>query len=159
MTTDTEYLRETGRLVARLEGLATTDPETKKACRALLDETRKRLRTAEPERCVFDMHSAERFVWMGAPPRPVPHPNRAGVDDAHCILMAGAHAHLVLDASDFGCSPNSLRNRLELAAQWADENGSSTLARVVRSIVVGSDGAITYTPLADVAVVLRHDFD
>lgn len=103
---------------------------------------------------VFDPLRASGYVWLRVDgiEQVESHPGLAGIDDAHRVLLAGVTAQHTLHLDCFGCSANSLRNRLENAAQWADGVRCAPLATCIRAISVGNGGSISYATPAGISL-------
>ena len=111
-------------------------------------------------RVTFDLQRAHGYVHLqidDEAPELRPHPKLAGLDDAYRVFLAGATAQNVLHAKDFRTTPNSLRNRLEAAASWADRARCAPLAVCIRSIGVRNGGPISYTQPVWIDLALTID--
>lgn len=99
---------------------------------------------SEPIVFIFEMPGYV-LVGQGDDVRPRRDPQLAGLYIANDVFMAGINAPAVLNASDFGMTPNAMRNARDRAAEWADTR-CGPLAVAIRSISVSKDGRPTFEP-------------
>jgi hypothetical protein len=85
------------------------------------------------------------LVGQGGDVRPRPDPNLDGLRIANEVFLHGTNAPAVLRASDWGLTPNAMRNALVRAAEWA-ERYAPLLAVAVRAIKVSKEGRPTFEP-------------
>jgi len=96
------------------------------------------------------------FVWVGLVGEQfaVTDPGLLGLSAAWEIFFHGENAQFVLFAARYGTSPNSLRNAMEPAAEWADCH-CRRLGAAIRAIKVYRDGSARFIPTAPTPIILH----
>ncbi len=77
--------------------------------------------------------------------RPYRDPNIDGLRIAHEVFISGENAPVVLMSSDWCMTPNSMRNALVRAAEWADSR-CPRLAVAIRAIRISKVGRPSFEP-------------
>lgn len=121
--------------------------DSEAACEWLITQTR---RASRPVVLAFEAYG---YVTAGlAGEEAVYHdPRLEGLQVAHAVFLEGINAPAVLRASDWGMTPDGMRNALKRAAEWA-ERRCAKLAVAIRAISVAKDGRPTFAPAHPIEV-------